>query len=231
LEEVHTSLSSQIREQQNQFPTLGIQFADLTTRKPLGQIVDVESEIIQLPPESTFPLYGEALDFRANEDYWWAKAVFLRDVAFIHELGLMVRNASPTAAKNVKAELTINKVDGARVLRSSSYPSLPETHIGLNFSDLSRVAMRNTRSVEVDDFGDRWLISADFGTVQPKANVFSDYTFLVGGSKPCTLELQAILGADNLPQPSTFPLVINIRTRKKSLSVKEVIDYPLPDQV
>ena len=34
-----------------------------------------------------------------NENCWWEKAVFLRESAFIRELGLVAKNTSPTAAK------------------------------------------------------------------------------------------------------------------------------------
>jgi hypothetical protein len=228
LEKIHVSLSSQIREQQFQSPTLEIQFAELKRRKPLGQIVDLESEIIELPDESAFPLNrGNMFDFRLNDDYWWEKAVFLRETAFIRELGLVAKNASPTAAKNVRAQIMVNKLDGAKMLGSSSYPSAPQSEFGVRLFDYSRLVMRNSKSVEVDEFDDRWLISADFGTVQPRGEEFSDYTFLVGALIPCTLNLEATVRADNLPEPSVFSLVINISTRRRSLSVKEVVDYQI----
>lgn len=231
LEEIHKSLTSQIREQQVEPPALEIQFADLKSHKPLGHVADVVSTIIELPAESEFPLLrGGLLDYRLNDEYWWDKAVFLRESSFIHELGLMVKNASPTAAKNVKAEITINKADGAELLSSSSYPSEPRSHFDVNLVDFSRIVTRNSKGVDVDDFGDRWLISADFGTVQPRGEAFSDYTFLVGGSIPCTLDLQVTLRADNLPDPVVSSLIINIRTTRESFSVQDVIDYPLKVQ-
>lgn len=231
LEKVHSSLSSQISAQQPRSPALGIQFADLKRRAPLGLTVDLESEVIGLPDESAFPLYrGNMFGIGDNDDYWWDKALYIRDTALIRELGFVVKNTSPTSAQNVRAEITVGKVDGARVLRTSSCPGKPKASTlgGLAF-DLSRMVTINSKSVDVDEYDDRWLITAEFGTVQPRTDMFSDYTFLIGSLKPCSMRLEAMVRADNLPDPVTTILVINISMKARSLTAKEVIDYRLGD--
>lgn len=77
----------------------------------------------------------------------------------------------------------------------------------------------------MEDFGDRWVITAGFGSVQPKAKFWSGGIF-VGGQESVRFELAARLFADNLPNPAQVSLSINVTVAEtRSLSVEEFIQY------
>jgi hypothetical protein len=68
-----------------------------------------------------------------------------------------------------------------------------------------------------------WNFSINFGNIQPKASNQSS-TFYIGAKQPCQIKFEAMIFANNLPDPIILPFSINIETEIKSLDVKKIID-------
>lgn len=206
-------------------PAVELKLADLKRRKSLGTSVEVECEFVELPEDSAFPSYrGNMFGIGANEDYYRDKAEYIQGTAFLREFGFAVKNNGTAVATDVQVEITIAKEEYITILGSSSYPKKPaaSTLNTINF-DISRIPLRNSRWVNVDEYEDFWVITASLGNVQPKAIVYTEHTFLIGASKDCKVSFEAHVRADNLPEPVTARLQINISTKHTSLSVDDVI--------
>jgi nucleoside phosphorylase len=206
-------------------PAVELELADLKRRKSLGASVEVECEIVELPEDSAFPSYrGNMFGIGANEDYYRDKAEYIRCSAFLREFGFAVKNNGATVATDVQVEITVAKEEHLTILGSSSYPKKPaaSTLNTVNL-DISRIPLRNSRWVRVEEYEDAWVITASLGNVQPRATVYTEHTFLIGASKDCTVSFEAQVRADNLPEPVTAHLQINISTKHTSLSVDDVI--------
>jgi hypothetical protein len=164
----------------------------------------------------------------ANEDYYRDKAEYIRGTAFLREFGFAVKNNGATVATDVQIEITVAKEEHLEILSSSSYPKKPaaSTLNTINL-DISRIPLRNSRWVRVEEYEDAWVITASLGNVQPKATVYTEHTFLIGASKDCTVSFEAQVRADNLPEPVTTHLRINISTKHTSLSVDDAIKREL----
>lgn len=210
-------------------PSVELELADLKRRKSLGTYVEVECELVELPEDSAFPSYrGNMFGIGANEDYYLEKAEYIRGTAYITEFGFAVKNNGATVATDVQVEITVAKEEHLTILDSSSYPKKPtaSTLNPINL-DISRIPLRNSRWVRIEEYEDVWVITARLGNVQPKATVYTEHTFLIGANKDCTVRLEAQIRADNLPDPVTTPLQINISTKHTSLSVDDVIRHGL----
>lgn len=206
-------------------PSVELELADLKRRRSLGISVEVECELVELPEDSALPSYrGNMFGIGANEDYYCDKAKYIRATAFLREFGFAAKNNGAAVATDVQVEITVAKEEHLTILDSSSYPQKPaaSTLNRVNL-DISRIPLRNSRWVRVEEYEGFWVISASLGNVQPKSTVYTEHTFLLGASKDCTVSFEAQVRADNLPEPVTTHLQIKISTKHTSLSVDDVI--------
>ena len=212
-------------------PSLELQFADIRTRTPLGTLLTLESEIVELPSPSKIP---DARDHDSgmysfgsgvNQDYYREKATHLAETSLINPVGFSLRSVGPTPAINARLQMGGRKEDSLIIMDKRDYPSEPIYNFsalmaGINppFTNLSQATY-----VRIDHHGDSWTLTAQFGTVQPKAVIWSNGVFYIGAKEPCQLNLEAQIYADNLPEPIQVPLIIAIQTKSRQFDLNEIL--------
>jgi hypothetical protein len=119
-------------------------------------------------------------------------------------LGLVVKNDSPNLAKNVRIELKAKCDDSVIVLDKKDFwasgVGKPKRKLLTDFHIVKDISYLT--------------ISTKIGNIQPKAEVWSASDFYIYSSKPHKLEFEALIFADNLPQPFSSTLLINIKIEK-----------------
>ncbi len=61
----------------------------------------------------------------------------------------------------------------------------------------------------------QWTLTVHFGNVQPKSSVWADEPFYIGSSAEKSLELEAVIYADNLPDPRKVKLTIEFEIENR----------------
>lgn len=131
----------------------------------------------------------------------------------------------PCLAINAHLQIT-SKQEGHLVLMDSSdYPREPVySNLGLIMRGNRPVVINAPPKnyVQVESHGDSWTLTVEFGTVQPRAVVWSNGVFYIGATEPCQLDVEAQVYADNLSEPIKVPLTIIIQTRDKEFDLNEI---------
>ncbi len=83
--------------------------------------------------------------------------------------------------------------------------------------------------LNVAEENDHWIVSYDFGKVQPKAREWTPNAFYIGSFEATTLQLEGILYADNLPSPIRTPLTIEIVPEPEVQITMDVLRRFVPD--
>jgi len=79
-----------------------------------------------------------------------------------------------------------------------------------------RLSLQREPQTEVVYHGSQWTITVHFGNVQPKSSVWADEPFYIGSTTEKSLELEAVIYADNLPEPGKVKLTIEFEIENRS---------------
>jgi hypothetical protein len=80
----------------------------------------------------------------------------------------------------------------------------------------------NKPSVSLETYAKKWVLTIDYGDVQPKATAWCDEFIFIGSQKKETLEIEAQLFADDLPNPISVKLNINFDVEDAPLNLHEL---------
>jgi hypothetical protein len=208
-------------------PFIHLEFAEVESRIRLGRNPVLESKVLVFPDTSQIPtverggLFTSVVEM-ANPDYYREFAEYLLLTELLNPIGFVLENAGTTTALNVRVEIVKPKEEGLLILDSSGYPIQPNYSM---IPAVSRVGgLRNTLIAEdvttVAETDRGWEISAKISSIQPKAEAWSE-AFYVGSVQPCSIELEASIYADNLPEPLKVPLTLSFTTCRRTITVEE----------
>lgn len=204
-----------------EIPNLALQFVDAKNKDLLGNSIIMTSKvlkyevskIVKKPRPSSIMMIGFG-----NEHFEIQMANYLRETSMVKPFYFQLTNISSTLATDVRLEIKMKRERNISVLGKADYPRKPDRQTSISFRGILNISNTNVEK------GKNYLnLSAKFGNIQPKASNKSD-NFFIGASKPCKLEVEAIVYANNLPEPLVFPLSINIKTETEKLDVEKLKD-------
>jgi hypothetical protein len=210
-----------------QVPVIELEFADVGEHARLGNSPTLELEILSLPDISQIPIAGRgtivtSITEMVNPDYYREFARYLLITRFLRPVGFALKNVGASVALNAKVEVIIPKKENLVVLDLSDYPDPPQ-YSGIPVGPVGnlRRALIDKNITTVSEREAGWEISAKIGSIQPKADAWSE-EFYVGSMTPCSIDLEALIYADNLPDPLTVPLTLSITAHKRDITVEEI---------
>lgn len=211
-------------------PILSLQFADLQNRTELGKNIEITS-IAFAQITSPLPDAGEKPSSFAyltmgplqqinNKDYWRDMEHYIKIKALVKPVGFMLRNQGSSLAQNVRVEI-ISNADSITVLEEDNLPKKPAYNRFDNI--LLPSPFWNQKQIKIKHYGKKWIITVDFGNVQPQSCIWATEVFYIGSQSQAEFTLDANIYADNLPAPQkTF---LNIRfgiTKKPALTIDDL---------
>lgn len=206
--------------QQSNIPKLELQFFNNEDKMLLGKSLSVNSvNLIYDKNEIVgrkYDYFQRSLALSVDHNFEKKMANYLFKTNLVKPVWFHLNNISSSMADNVRIEFVIVKDEIPVFLTDKNdYPKKP-TRDGIN---IQRNIFANPK-VENSTFS--WNLSAYIGNIQPKASSHSD-VFYVGSSKSCSLKFEAMVFADNLPEPLKFPLLININTKDVPFDVSDLL--------
>ena len=209
-----------------QFPTFEVHFADSISQRGLGTTIELKSTILMVPNKSEIPSLGSHfLDITSyrNTDYYKEFADYLTRTSILNPVSFVLTNTGDVLIINAVMKFSFEKNERVILIDESEYPEIP------NYGGISSLAFRNLRNIAtreptttVYDRNDRWEVVVEFGSIQPKANAWSDI-FYIGAAKESKIPLETSTYADNIPGPISTVLLLSINAEKQSNSVEDII--------
>lgn len=191
-------------------PIADLQFAHPESLLISGTKLELESRNILIPDEtdiSETEVVSRATDMSfTNSPSYKLLARYFAEIAKLSPVRLALKNIGPILLNNARLELNVAKQEGFLISRSKSLIRLPGK-ININF-------------IETDKF---WNISVVFGSIPPKATNFSG-KFYVSAARSLTVDIEAFVYADNLPDPLRFPLSISVRVQEERITADKIIE-------
>jgi hypothetical protein len=186
-------------------PVMSLQFADHENRQERGNSMKLSSiayvePLTPLPDTQVMQLRDIGISgwrIRTPEplirpDYWREKEEYIRLTNLLSSSGgITVRDKLPDKPAYSLIEVIRRNIDAARL----SLQREPQTEVVYHSS--------------------QWTLTVHFGNVQPKSSVWADEPFYIGSSAEKSLELEAVIYADNLPDPRKVKLTIEFEIENR----------------
>jgi hypothetical protein len=199
---------------------LQLQFGDLETRTPLGQVfqhsaVFYSYDLKAIPDfqyEDKGGPFGEmTVRLRENRDYHRQLAQYIQQSMMVRKIGFVVFNGNRKAINDLTMQIVFKKAHGLLVLDEKPIaPAQSETDMLMrSMNPISSYFARPGR-ITVNELPDRYEVRVEFGKVQPEANAWSESVF-IGMSESCNLEVSAALFGDELTSPKQVMLNLSFQ--------------------
>ncbi|HUP59943.1 MAG TPA: ATP-binding protein [Thermoanaerobaculia bacterium] len=197
-------------------PTLDLQFADPTERTLRGTQVAITSTVLHTPPK--IPDYGIAFEFlEFNREYYREFIRFATFDQLTQPFGIAITNTSTTTAHDLRLTMTIDDPH-ANVTLALNAPPEPDQ---LDRFDAPK--KRTKRSIELYRTATAWHITVIIPKVQPRQTHYLREPIYIGARTTATLDLQATMYADNLPDPIMTTLTIHITTTERTATLIDAL--------
>ncbi|MEL6440342.1 MAG: ATP-binding protein [Cyanobacteria bacterium J06621_8] len=217
-------------------PVIDLQFADLQKRQKLGNHINIFSIYYSQPkhPLADYSIqparykvgsYDSLLSGMrpVNSHYWRDKEEYLRLNNLLKPVALIAYNQSNTLAENVRVELINNSFNQIKV--SDELPIKPSTSPILRKISFKSILQKSP--IDITYHGDTWTLSINLGNIQPKSSVWLSEPFFLGAIKQEQFEAEAVIYADNIPDPQQVNLKIDFTVENKStLTIDDLDNMP-----
>lgn len=211
-------------------PNMKLQFADLENHDELGTEIRLHSRVFAkafyLPDfqlenanENRLSLLSESSLERVNPNYWREKEEYIRVKNLCSLVGMVIYNQSSILAETVRVEIKVDLLDGIYI--TDKLPSKP-----IKRGMISSYAFKSRSMISINNYANHWVITIEFGSIQPKSSKWLENPFYIGSESLDHLVLDALIFADNLPEPQKVKLTIDFTVEsKESLAVKDLEKY------
>jgi len=218
-------------------PVMSLQFADHENRQELGNSMKLSSiayvePLTPLPDTQVMQLRDIGISgwrIRTPEplirpDYWREKEEYIRLTSLLRPVAFVIHNQSSTLVQGVRVEIIGSSSGGITV--TDKLPDKPAYRlidvIPPNIY-AARLSLQREPQTEVVYHSSQWTLTVHFGNVQPKSSVWADEPFYIGSSAEKSLELEAVIYADNLPDPRKVKLTIEFEIENRlSLTIDDL---------
>lgn len=210
-------------------PVISLQFADHEIRQELGKSIKLSSiaygepvtplrdtQVFQYRDTGKSGLSIVTLEPSISPDYWREKEEYIRLTNLLRSVAFVIHNQSSTLVQGVRVEI-IGSSSGGITIRDK----LPDEPVYRLIDVIrpeiyaARLSLQGEPQTEVVYHGSQWTLIIHFGNVQPKSSVWADEPFYIGSNAEEFLELEAVIYADNLPDPPKVKLNIEFEIENR----------------
>ena len=214
-------------------PVMSLQFADHENRQERGNSMKLSSiaygEPVPPLPDTQVMQWRDigksGLSIGTPEplispDYWREKEEYIRLTSLLRPVAFVIHNQSSTLVQGARVEIIGSSCGGITV--RDKLPDNPAYRLDVIPPNIcARRSLQ--RQTEVVYHSSQWTLTVHFGKVQPKSSVWADEPFYIGSSAEKSLELEAVIYADNLPDPQKVKLTIEFEIEnRRSLTIDDL---------
>jgi hypothetical protein len=213
-------------------PIIGLEFADLSRRVPLGTSVNLSTINHEQHARTDYPDevsdgWGfSSISYGVNRNYWREVADYVLTKRAFAAIGFVATNTSGELAKRVRVEIIKPTGSAVDLIGDADLPEFPSARRGVFspkiFSSSLRDPPKGTPIVLKHD--DQWTMEIDFGDIQPKATIWAVDPVYVSASTPGTHCLPVRIYADNLSQPQERDIQLDFSIEQRPRLTFEYLD-------
>jgi len=202
-------------------PIVRLEFANLEDRRMLGGSILLRTvnhaphQKHRFPDKEDPDRFGlSSLTSNVNPEFWRELADYTRIYRVYSPAGLATTNISETLIKRVRLQIEYPE-NGA--LSFSGMKSMPDYPASTRYSWLGYVSQPASKKVAplIEKYGDRWVITVEFGDVQPHATSWAAEPILIAANTSGHFSLTGQIYADNISPPQAVTIELNFEVESR----------------
>ncbi|MBA4319352.1 MAG: hypothetical protein C0412_13200 [Flavobacterium sp.] len=216
---------------QLQIPIVDCEFANPITRTLYGKEIKVTSNLLKVnEPIPVFSARKSALTIDTigsspNRNFYRELYQFYAYQSLLKKVSIRLKNTGSVTAYNARVEIQ-TEVDELLFIKRRDFPEHPQKYYNYLASISERayvpaIAQIGSRLL-IDKNGAGWLISINFGNIQPKAEDWLEEPIFIGSKINQDVHFDAVIYADNASNPIHVPLCIHFRTDEVVRTLKDL---------
>jgi len=220
-----------VSSSQLQIPNVDCEFANPIARTLYGKEIEVTSTILNVnePIHSFSPRQNNLaianITSSPNRNFYRELYQFYEYQSLLRKVSIRLKNTGNVIAFNARVEMSVVE-DELLFVKKSGYPGFPYKYFNYLATINDRVSLPASAQIgsrlSIGKKGSGWLITINFGNIQPKAEDWLEEPIFIGSRKPQDIQFDAIIYADNAPNPIHVPLCIHFRTDEVVRTLKEL---------
>jgi len=212
-------------------PVVDCEFANPIARTLYGKEIEVTSTVLRAngpipdfsPRQNSFSI--DSIVNSPNRSFYRELYKYYEYRHLLKAVSLRLINMGSVTAYNARVEINISG-DGLLFLTQSGFPDRPRKYSNYLAALGDRVtipAMDQLGSrIWIDNNGAGWIISINFGSIQPKAEDWLEEPIFIGSRKSQDVHFEAVIYADNAPDPIRVPLCIHFQVEEVVRTLAEI---------
>ena len=214
-------------------PQLVLEWADIEKRIVLASPFAVKTLFLypRLPDDTFEATRQRSLHplntYMDNKNYSSEIIAYAHDMAFFKPFGLRLSNRGGMARRRVRFVGWVQRQNAVGILDRSSQPRRPRRRSVDSWAESIiplEQQLRGRHDPQVRKLNDKWEVVVDFGDVRPQDEVWTDSALFIGSAGGIT-KLEGELRGDNIPEPVSCVLEINIQVEKRPMKRTDVEPY------
>lgn len=203
---------------QSQIPNVDCEFANPITRTLYGKEIELSSTVLIVnepiqnfsPRQTNFAI--ASIGSSPNRNFYRELFHIYEYQSLLKKVSIRLINIGNVTAFNARIEMNIVE-DDLLFVQKSDFPYRPQKYHNYLTSSITlpKFAQIGSR-LSIDKNSAGWLITINFGNIQPKAEDWLEEPIFIGSRKPQDVRFDAIIYADNAPNPIHVPLCIHFST-------------------
>lgn len=214
-----------------QTPAIDCEFANPIARKLYGKEIEVTSTVLEVnSPIPNFSPRQNSLGITSitnspNRSYYRDLYKYYDCKYLLKAISLRLFNTGSVTAFNARVEINI-AIDDLLFITKSDLPKRPR-----KFLDYLTPLSERVSIPAMDQLGSRlwigkngagWIITINFGSIQPKAEDWLEEPIYIGSRIPQDVHLEAVIYADNASNPIRVPLCIRFQTEQLVRTIEDI---------
>ncbi|WP_321394633.1 ATP-binding protein [uncultured Desulfuromusa sp.] len=227
-----SKMGSAAAEPYSREPNLIFGFADLKNRKTLGNEIEAETKIINITDESSIPDYGTSgsgiyatllSDYSKNKDYYRELAEFAKQQNYFYPLSFSLYNESNIVSSGINIELFIKNNDNIlTIYEEKDLQDLPSSDGLFLRNNINTIIKSSQSTTSLKRVGSDYHAEFFIEKAQPKQTIFYEDYLYVGSTDSTKVKIDFTIYSDNLSNPLTGELQLNLNTETKSISYRNI---------
>ena len=209
---------------------LSIQFANTSKHLLLGKNTNIATKNYTLPSKDEIPDYRSGISMghfeydigMGNRDYYREFAHYFQITNAVKPINFAIKNDGDITANDVNIEIRIEDEERRLFLFDEHhYPDRPQSSSIFKFENIINANKINP-DIQIDYFGNHWLVRVVVRKAQPKSMVFTESCLYLGAKQKTTVNLKATIYADNVT-PREEELEVTLVPSENNISLDVIL--------
>jgi cold shock CspA family protein len=215
--------------------SISLELYDVNIKKNIGQSTKLNSKFLNVNSIEGVPDFKESqndenikikgrLSDRINTDYYREYVEYLVKSSMYLPINFWLKNNSVIGARDIYLDIIITSdINGLDIKSASAFEIKKPLKDKKSSFTISLDGLIDGETLQINENDERWNSSIEIRALQPKREVVSKQTILIGAEHSGSIDFQIRIYADTLAEPITQNLHVDLEVENIDIDAIELL--------